>query len=95
LRVAAGRSGQWRGTLIFGLADVRASQDAAYWASALVHDGVHAWRQARGGRWRDEVGPCDAQIDYLRRTGGGPALIAHVAAFRDSRSRQRSRLREA
>src|SRR5690242_17020739 len=52
-----GRSGQHGGVFIFGLADVRASVDPAYWASALVHDGVHAWRQRRGRAWRDETAP--------------------------------------
>lgn len=93
--LARGRSGQMRGAFVFGLADVRASGDTAYWASALVHDGVHAWRQALGRRWMDEVGPCEAQIDYLRRTHGDARLIAHIAAFRDSRAGQRRRLGEA
>ena len=92
--MAAGRSGQMRGAFVFGHADACASGDGAYWASALVHDGVHAWRQARARRWRDEVGPCEAQLDYLRRTGGDPGLIAHIAAFRDSRAGQRRRLQE-
>jgi hypothetical protein len=89
-----GRSGQWRGTFILGLADLRTGADAAYWASALVHDGVHAWRQARGRRWRDEVGPCEAQIAYLQRSGADPALIAHVTHFRDSLAGQRRRRAE-
>ena len=89
-----GRSGQHGGVFIVGLADARASQDADYWSSALVHDGVHAWLQRRGRPYRDEVGPCDAQLDHLRRTGGDPALIAHVAAFRASRAGQRKRGRE-
>jgi hypothetical protein len=89
-----GRSGQDRGAFTFGLADVRASRDAGYWASALVHDGVHAWRQRRGRAWRDETAPCEAQIDYLQRTGGDPALIAHVARFRDSAIGRRRRLAE-
>jgi hypothetical protein len=89
-----GRSGQDCGVFIFGLADVRATADAEYWSSALVHDGVHAVLQARGRRYLDEVAPCDAQIDYLARTGGAAALIQHVERFRDSRSFQRSRFRE-
>lgn len=89
-----GRSGQHGRTFIFGLADLKASQDADYWASALVHDGVHAWLQRRGRPYRDEVGPCEAQLDYLRRTGGDPWLIAHIARFRDSRAGQRTRSRE-
>ena len=90
-----GRSGQWRGDFIVGLQDVRASQDPAFWASALVHDGVHAHLQARGRPYRDEVGPCEAQIAYLQRTGAEPALVTHVAAFRDSVAGQRRRSREA
>jgi hypothetical protein len=90
-----GRSGQDRGVFIFGLADVNASQDADYWASALVHDGLHALLQSQGKPYRDEAAPCEAQIAYLRRTGGGQALIDAVQAFRDSRARQRSRWREA
>ncbi len=93
--VARGRSGQHRGVFILGLADVRASQDMDYWSSALVHDGVHAWLQSRGRPYGDEVAPCDAQLDYLRRTGGDPELIAHIARFRDSRAGQRRRAREA
>jgi hypothetical protein len=93
--LARGRSGQHRGVFILGLADVRASDDAAYWSSALVHDGVHAGLQGRGRAYRDEVAPCEAQLDYLRRTGGDPALIAHIERFRDSRARQRRRTREA
>jgi hypothetical protein len=90
-----GRSGQDRGVFVFGLADVRASQDANYWTSALVHDGLHALLQSRGRPYRDEVAPCEAQIAYLTRTGGGDALIEAVRAFRDSRARQRTRWREA
>ena len=90
-----GRSGQDRGVFIFGLEDVKASQDADYWASALVHDGVHALLQSRGRPYRDEVAPCEAQIAYLTRTGGGEALIEAVRGFRDSRARQRRRWREA
>ena len=74
--------------------DVQTSRDPAYWASALVHDGVHAWRQARGRRWRDEIGPCDAQIDYLVRTAAEAALIAHVRRFRDTAAHRRRRLAE-
>src|SRR5271155_3183896 len=70
-----GRSAQDRGVFIFGLADVKASQDADYWTSALVHDGVHALLQSRGRPYRDEVAPCEAQISYLTRTGGAGALI--------------------
>lgn len=96
-RIALGwrRSGQDRGTFIFGWKDVRASQDPAYWASALVHDGAHALMQGRGGRYLDEIGPCNAQIGYLTRTGADDALIRHVASFRDSHARQRARWREA
>lgn len=90
-----GRSGQHRGVFIFGLADVKASQDADYWTSALVHDGVHALLQSRGRPYRDEVAPCEAQIAYLERTGGGETLIEAVRRFRDSRARQRTRWREA
>ena len=90
-----GRSGQHRGVFILGLADVRASQHMDYWSSALVHDGVHAWLQARGRPYRDEVAACDAQLDYLQRTGGDPELITHIARFRDSRAGQRRRAREA
>lgn len=89
-----GRSGQMRGGFIVGLADVRASRDLEYWTSALVHDGVHAWRQARGRRWLDEVGPCDAQLAYLRRIGARADLIEAVVRFRDERARQRTRRRE-
>jgi hypothetical protein len=89
-----GRSGQHRGLFTFGFADVRASGDVEYWASALVHDGVHAWLQARARPYRDEVGPCEAQIDYLVRTGARDDLVDHVRRFRDSRTRQRTRLRE-
>jgi hypothetical protein len=89
-----GRSGQHRGVFIVGLADVRATQDPQYWTSALVHDGVHAWLQRRGRPYRDEVAPCEAQLDYLARTGADPALIAHIARFRDGRARQRRRSRE-
>jgi hypothetical protein len=84
-----------RGGFIVGLADVRASRDLEYWTSALVHDGVHAHRQARGRRWLDEIGPCDAQLDYLRRTGARAELVEAVSRFRDSRSRQRTRRAEA
>jgi hypothetical protein len=90
-----GRSAQDRGVFIFGLADVRASEDPDYWTSALVHDGVHALLQSRGRPYRDEVAPCEAQIAYLTRTGGGAALIEAVRAFKDSRARQRTRWREA
>jgi hypothetical protein len=93
--IGPGRSGQHRGCFTFGLADVRASADPAYWASALVHDGVHAALQARGRPYRDEVGPCEAQIDYLTRTAADPGLIAHIARFRDSRVGQRRRTAEA
>jgi hypothetical protein len=93
--IGRGRSAQHAGCFIFGLADVRASRDAAYWASALVHDGVHAALQARGRPYRDEVAPCEAQIDYLTRTGADPALVAHIARFRDSRAGQRRRAAEA
>jgi hypothetical protein len=93
--VGAGRSAQHRGCFIFGLADVTASRDPAYWSSALVHDGVHAALQARGRPYRDEVGPCEAQIGYLTRTGADPALIAHIARFRDSRLGQRRRVAQA
>jgi hypothetical protein len=86
-----GRSGQHRGLFIVGLADVQACRDPEYWSSALVHDGVHAWLQARGRPYLDEIAPCTAQIDYLARTGGDAAFIRHVALFRDSRSRQRTR----
>jgi hypothetical protein len=89
-----GRSGQHRGAFIFGLADVRASRDPGYWASALVHDGMHAWRQARARPYRDEWAPCNAQVDYLVRTGGDPALIAHVIHFRDTAAARRARWRE-
>jgi hypothetical protein len=92
--ICPGRSGQHRGCFTFGLKDVRASQDADYWASALVHDGAHAALQARGRPYRDEVGPCEAQIDYLARTAADPALIAHIARFRDSRAGQRRRVAE-
>jgi hypothetical protein len=94
-RFAGGRSGQWRGVFIVGLADVRLSRDPEYWASALVHDGVHAWRQLRGRPFRDEVGPCEAQIGYLTRAGADPALVAHIAAFRDDVLRRRRRLAQA
>ena len=89
-----GRSGQWRGTFIMGLADVRASQDADYWSSALVHDGVHAHLQSRARRFWDEVGPREAQIGYLRRTCGPEYLVDAVVRFRDSRGNQRRRLFE-
>lgn len=92
--LARGRSGQHRGVFMLGLADARASQDADYWSSALVHDGVHAWLQGRGRPYRDEVGPCEAQLAYLQRTGGDPDLIAHIARFRDSRAGQRKRSAE-
>jgi hypothetical protein len=90
-----GRSGQMRGGFIVGLADVRASRDLEYWTGALVHDGVHAHRQARARRWLDEIGPCDAQLDYLRRTGARAELIEGVRRFRDSRARQQARRRQA
>jgi len=93
--IGPGRSAQHRGCFIIGLADVTASRDAAYWSGALVHDGVHAALQARGRPYRDEVAPCEAQIDYLTRTGADPALIAHIAGFRDSRLGQRRRLAQA
>jgi hypothetical protein len=89
-----GRSAQDRGVFIFGLADVEASQETDYWASALVHDGVHALLQSQGRPYRDEVGPCEAQIDYLTRTGAREALVEAVRQFRDSRARQRTRWRE-
>jgi hypothetical protein len=90
-----GRSAQDRGVFIFGLADVEASQETAYWTAALVHDGVHALLQSQGRPYRDDVGPCEAQIDYLIRTGAREALIDAVREFRDSRARQRTRWREA
>ena len=73
---------------------MKASGDPAYWSSALVHDGVHAWMQGRGRPYMDEVGPCDAQIDYMTRTGAPASFVEAVAAFRDSRARQRVRWRE-
>ena len=51
--IGPGRSGQHMGGFIFGLADVRASGETVYWASALVHDGVHAALQARGRPYRE------------------------------------------
>ena len=93
--LGSGRSGQHLGVFTFGLADVRVTVDAAYWSGALVHDGVHAHLQRRGRPYRDEVGPCNAQLAYLTRTGADPWLIAQVSRFRDSRSLQRVRLREA
>ena len=89
-----GRSGQDRSVFIFGLTDVEASGDPVYWTSALVHDGAHALMQGRGGRYYDEVGPCNAQIDYLIRTGANDAFIDFVTRYRDSRARQRTRSRE-
>jgi hypothetical protein len=93
-QLGPGRSGAWRGAFIFGLADARASQEAEYWAGGLVHDGVHAWLQSRGRRFWDETAPCDAQIDYLTRTGARAEHIASVARFRDSRALQKARYRE-
>lgn len=92
--IGRGRSGQDQGVFIFGLADVRATADPAYWSSALVHDGMHALLQRRGRPYRDEVAPCEAQIDYLLRTGGSHALVDHLRRFRDSQGLQRRRLRE-
>lgn len=91
-----GRSGQHRGVFIVGLADAKASQDAQYWSGALVHDGVHALVQGRGRglRYLDEAGPCEAQIDYLARTGANQALIEAVGRFKESRAGQRRRARE-
>ena len=89
-----GRSGAWWGVFIVGLKDALASQDAEYWAGCLVHDGVHAHVQSRGRPCYDEVGPCEAQIDYLIRVGARPDHIASVARFRDSVLLQRKRLRE-
>jgi hypothetical protein len=93
-QLGSGRSGAWRGTFIFGLADAKASQDAEYWAGCLVHDGVHAWLQSRGRPFWDEVGPCEAQIDYLTRIGARADHIASIVSFRESRTLQRRRLSE-
>jgi hypothetical protein len=89
-----GRSGQHRGVFIVGMADVRATEDADYWSAAILHDGVHAHLQARARRWRDETAPCNAQIDYMRRTGATDWAISAVEKFRDSRSWQRNRTAE-
>ena len=93
-QLGPGRSGAWKGTFIFGLADAMASQDAEYWAGGLVHDGVHAWLQSRGRPFWDETAPCDAQIDYLTRVGARADHIASVVRFRASRMLQKARYRE-
>jgi len=67
-------------------------REAEYWAGGLIHDGVHAWLQSRGRPFWDEVGPCEAQIDYLTRVGARSEHIASVVRFRDSRALQRRRL---
>ncbi len=89
-----GRSGQHRGVFIVGMADAKLTQAADYWSAAILHDGVHAYLQARGRRYRNETPPCNAQIDYMRRTGATDWAIQAVERFRDSRSRQRSRTAE-
>ena len=89
-----GRSGQHRGVFIVGMADAKTTQDPDYWSAAILHDGVHAWLQARARRYRDETAPCNAQIDYMQRTGASTWAISAVENFRDSRSRQRSRTAE-